>query len=37
MKPYDTMGDQDMRLLTEAEARPELRLPLSMLNRDIAA
>jgi len=37
MKRDDTMGGEDMRLLTKAEACRELRLSLSTLNRRIAA
>ena len=37
MKRDDTMGREDMRLLTKAEACRELRLSLSTLNRRIAA
>ena len=37
MKRNETLGVKDMRLLTKAEARRELRLSLSTLNRRIAA
>ncbi len=37
MRHDDTMRDEDMRLLTKAEACRELRLSLSTLNRRIAA